>query len=94
MTDQNDEKYGDEAHQREIAMEAARATVQQMFRELGYDTRDVESVRELQRDLAWVRDARHKGEQVGDYIRKATIWTLVGAALVAVWFGIETKVGQ
>jgi len=89
----NPAEYGTDAHQKEIAAEAARETVAQLFAQLGYDTSDVTSMRELQGDLRWVRDARQRGEQVGEWARKATIWSLVGAVLVVLWIGIKAKIG-
>lgn len=93
MAEQQESRIEADRQQR-IAKEAAQEAVRATFRELGYDPDHIEDIRTLQMDLAWVRGAREKGDQIGGYVRKATITGLIGAFLYAIWLGVKTKLGS
>jgi len=78
---------------REIARITAHETVREQWRVVGVDPDDTEDLREFRRDLMFQRQMRQRAETVGGYAVKATVTGLIGAALLAIWLGIQAKLG-
>ena len=72
---------------KQVAVEAARAAVSELFLTMGVDTSDSKSLLDLQRDFAHVRAWREASETVKNAGLKAAVGVLVTGFLGAVyWF--------
>jgi len=86
-------RRADDHEMHEIARMAAHDAVREQWRVVGVDPDDTEDLREFRRDLLFQRQLREQAETVGGYTVKATVSGLVGAALLAVWYGVKAKLG-
>ena len=65
----------------------------EVFKELGVDAENIEEIRELRKDLEWVRQNRKRCQTV---IGKLIVWSaliVAGGTLALIGEGIRTKFG-
>lgn len=72
----------------ELAIVVDRA-VRQTFATLGFDLETTADVRSMQADFNYMRKQRLGSEEVGKWVKKATISSLVAAALFALYQGVK-----
>lgn len=49
----------------------------------------VEQIKQLPADIRWIHNHKRRFELVGNVFVVAAITTIVGAALLALWFGVQ-----
>lgn len=89
--------YGDErvvcmpvSELRELIRQVSHETVEYTLSLHGID---VDEPREQQADQRYLRDLRRGAEQVGRYVRRTIVITVVAALLYALWEGAKVKLG-
>ena len=71
-----------------------REAVKETLLELGIDVSHPTEIKEVQRDMAWIRDTRHGAERLQANVKRASVFAIVAAILAALWTGIKTKIGS
>lgn len=72
------------ATMKEVADEAAREAVREVFEKLGVDTENQVSIDEFREDLRFSRSIRRKADMGTDAILKLVFLTIAGAIMSAV----------
>lgn len=87
-----------EEHLKAIAEEAAeqgaKKALKGFFSEMGVDIKDQGSKNALRVDFIFLRKLRRGAEGAGKTAVRAVVVTVVGAGLVALWWGIKAKLGM
>jgi len=76
---------------KELAHEVSRETIGEVFKLLGVDIHDVESVNKFRGDLIWIRRYRKASETVGSRVLVTVTTILTGGVVAAIWSYIQTR---
>lgn len=79
----------DSAQYHDIAKDAAREAVAEVFKKLGVDPDNVQEVRTFQANNAWVYRSRKLSEKIGQAVLVVTFITITGGILTAVWQALK-----
>lgn len=88
-----DDSERERARDSDFIKRITREAVKETLLEMGIDVSSPSEVKEVQRDMAWIRDTRNGAQRVSANIKRAGIFAIIAALLAALWTGIKTKIG-
>lgn len=75
--------------EKQLIEDAVASGIRKAFLEIGIDTSNPHSIKEAQKNMAYLSSARKGSEEMGKHVKRAAIGVFVFSTLYGLWVGFQ-----